>query len=245
MVLALFIIFSCSHISKEHFWDHNTRKLFFKCKYGKIDSRDRRCKYLDQRVKTFRQHFNYYPIGILYSDKLADGIIYPLLAWYDRDLRKYHYYVRDKKDYTGESIYIKIPGRYDLMTGDTVVIPTKANYGLFKVKLYRDLSRWSFDYYRVPAMKRHLYYAIPWKKVGYVTTDLENPDDPNRFFVLFERKIEKDKNTYEYSILDDKGTRIPLDEVEYLTNGDTLQIPGKKKYGTYITHRYHMDDLLF
>ena len=243
LLLLIFIIILCLGSNQENFWDYKNKRLYFNCKYGKVNPSSFKCQNLVNRVKKFKKYFNYYPVGILYSDKVDDGLVFPLLAWYNKDLQKFQYYVKDTKGYTKSSIYIKIPSRHDLMTGDVVVIPTKVNYGLFKVKLYKDLSKWAYDSYGTPVLKRHVYYAIPWSKVGYVTTDLTNPDDPNRYFVLFERKV--GQNKFDYSITDDKNTRIPLDDLEYLTNGDTIQIPGKHKYGSYTIHRYNLEDLLF
>ena len=241
LLIVLILIVLC--YTTENFWDARNKRLYFNCKYGKVDPRSMKCKNLHNRITQFKEYFNYYPIGIIYSDKETNGLVYPLLAWYDKELSKFKYYVRDSKINATEPIYIEIPSRHELMSGDVVVVPTKVNNGLFKVKLYKDLSKWTYDYYGTPVLERHVYYATPWTKIGYVTTNLTNPDDPNRYFVLYERKGGNTK--FDYSITDDKGTRIPLVELEYLTNGDVVIIPGKKQFGTYTVKRYSLDDLLF
>ena len=254
-VILYFIFFNKT---KEGFMNYDQRRRYFICKYsGNPYSAD--CRNFFDEIRQIKNHIINNPIGYVYKK----GVRRPLSAWYDRDLRKYYYYVIDysgkrpkKNDFIMHSIDNN--GR-QLYEDDVVEVPSK---GKMKIKLYDDVFSPYYNttflndsFYRPKihprfgGLNRRFYgYNSMWKTVGYVTSEKGD------FYKLYER--EHPRNNFRYRIQlypgffidaqSPNATSTSRKDDKYrfrdrLYQGDKLKVDTMDK--KFKVHRYKYDDI--
>ena len=234
------------------------------CKYGG-NPYSRTCRRFFNEIREIKDYIINNPVGYVYKKNKNKFIRRPLSAWYDRDSRKYFYYVVDYKG--------RRPRRHDIILHtiknkgqmlrdkDIILVPTR---GQMTVKIYDDppFSPYRSHKYGViygdsfiqPLSHPHYGFAPRsidihtyrsyWRTVGYIKSK-------NNFYKLYEKEYPRSNYRYRVQIypgffLDvvDKTGRRKSDKHRFrhrLYQGDVVQIDTMK--GDLIVYRYKDMDI--
>ena len=225
---------------KEGFWNYNTRRQYFQCKYGQWHPN--RCSKLMHTFHHFKKTTQANPVGYIYSDN--GNKTYPLLGWYDGYANRYKYYVKDyKSPYSHEYILIELDTRgRQIYDGDTVKV--KGHDGDFIVKKQNQHTLAHYNPFGTGT--RYDYHAVPWRKTGYIKSQSPDNDNHNRFFMLFEKELDPRRGEYKYKVQTHHGYDVYLDmgtRNKYLEDGDIITVPGLP--GQYVVNRYSYETAAF
>lgn len=176
-----FILSDCK--SNEGFMNYEQKRNYFRCKYSNNPYSNKCIKFFNE-IEHIKNYIINNPIGYVYKKKLKR----PISAWYNPDLRKYHYYVIDYKNnyqINNDIIIHTIDNNgKQLYDNDIIQVPSK---GKMKLKLYNDNVLYHSNIFNYK-----YYNNSTWNIVGYITSN------KNNIYKLYEK--EYPRGNYRYRI---------------------------------------------
>jgi hypothetical protein len=180
--------------------------------------------------------------GYLKSEDDMDNELYELYELYDYRRGRNGYAYKDSKYQDNrESMFVSINHKsYNgdvLYTGD--VISLGYNNKSFVVQEYEYKNRGSGTRYKESDIRDEMEGYGILRPLG----DANNHDsvrEEDRFFILYRQEVDRRRGTFYYYVKDRRDVLIQFDKKKYkdLQNGDTVDIPGKEKYGKYVLSVY-------
>lgn len=263
-VIIICIIFYCIflHSPKEHFMSYDQKRDYYFCKYGG-NPYSRNCRKFFYRINNLKKYIINNPVGYVY--KKRDGVTVerlPLSAWYDRDTRKWYYYVIDYVGKSGDkrrprNIFIDsiihaigYKGR-ELFDGDAINVP---GHGRMLIKLYWDKDDPSTtilnDAMYMPSKHPHFEpsprwidipsYKSKWRTVGYIFNKGE-------FYKLFEKEYPTDNYRYRVQLYPGVFLNVKKDDKyrfkDNLMDGDRVMVDSIEEQGEFLVKIYKYDDI--
>lgn len=179
-------------------------------------------------------------VGYLYSQDEENNDTFQLYEMHDYKRGRPGYVYKDSKyeDNRNAILVVIPPEQYNgdtLFDGDVVNI--QYNNRPFVVKLY-EIKNYGFG-----TRYESKDFRDEMESYGLLTpVDAGDGeiDKDDQYFILYRQELDSRKDRYNYYIKDKGGSIIELDDYkyEYLSNGDTLSIPGKERYGLYSLELY-------
>ena len=234
--------------------NYDQKRKYFICKYNR-NPNFYQCRHFYNKMHSIKSYIINNPIGYVYKNKLRR----PLSVWYDRETRKYNYYVIDyfgKKPDGDDTIIHTIENKgLQLYDGDSIYVPSR---GKMKVKVY-NLMMYGNPYnpmmygnsYNSLQMYGSQMYGLKWRIVGYVTLD---ESKKKKFYKLYEQEYIRDTFRYKIElypgfyldVVNPQSGKYSRTEDRYrfrnrLYNGDIIKIETMNK--NYRVHIYEYDDI--
>lgn len=147
IIILIILFFILTADNNEHFMSYDQKRTYFHCKYGGNPYAEN-CSHFYKELEDIKRYIVNNPVGYVYSEKQnGNRIVRPLSVWYDRDTRKYHYYVIDyqnKHSRYNTIVHSIKTDKDELYNNDIINVPGR---GEMKIRLYKDaINRFSTIY---------------------------------------------------------------------------------------------------
>ena len=242
--VLLTILIILNYNSKENL-SYEDKRQYFYCKY-RLNPNSPKCKYFFDNLNEKRQP---HLVGIIYTKEEDNDKSYNLYKNHNELNNEYQYYIKIV-NHDGSYILKRIySSKMELFSNQEINLPNHNN-NPYIIQLYENNTNNCNSCKILPNGKRTLcnncwnsqgtrydHALINWNNVGYVYKVNGKKD---RFFNLYEKRLDPSRNNYRYYIQDVKqDVKIMLPYENELYHNSSIKVNGKQ--GDYMVHKYDME----